>query len=185
MLRKNSINKRIIYKHVKTCVNTVIKMQKTTIKPHFGNKKFMLLGIRNDKAKIWMEQASFDCDWYYGFGYLEVLNHRHTDVKEHYHFSSFYETDKNAYDAFKQEFLCTPLTDKELWILFDLMQSFYTLKKASEIYHIGGSNYATHELNLKSETKYKEAMEDQKKIIFSVQKLLGVPDSENKILRGV
>lgn len=153
---------------------------KKIIYPNFGHKKFMLLGVRKDKVKVWMEQASFDCNWYYGFGYLEVLNHRHTDINEHYHFESL--MDKFGLDSFNENFVCSTLPEKDLWILFDLMKSFYTLQEISELYHSGYSHYTTHELSLKNETKYKEALEEQQKVILAVQKLLGVTEEENKIL---
>lgn len=154
--------------------------KKTIIKPNFGNKKFMLLGIRKDKVKVWMEQASFDCEWYFGFGYLEVLNHRHTDINEHYHFSSLME--KFGLDSLKENFVSSTLTEKEQWVLFDLMKTFYTLKDVSELYHNGNSHYTTHDLSLKNEQKYKETLEEQKQVIYAVQKLLGLSEEENKIL---
>lgn len=157
-------------------------IKKAVIMPKFGQKKFMLLGVRNDKQKVYMEQASYDCGWYFGFGYLEVLNHLRTDTKEHYHFSSFFESDKNAYDSFKESFICSTLTDKEIWVLCDLMKTFYTLKDVSELYYTGNSHYTSHDLSLKNEAKYKDALEEQKKVIYAVQKLLGLNDDENTIL---
>lgn len=156
------------------------QIPKKIIYPIFSHKKFMLLGVRKDKVKIWMEQASFDCGWYHGFGYLEVLNRRHTDINEHYHFNSLFN--KFGLEAFNENFICSTLTEKELWILFDLMKTFYTLKDVSELYYTGNSHYTSHDVSLKNETKYKETLEEQKKVILAVQKLLGVTEEENKIL---
>jgi hypothetical protein len=157
-------------------------IKKEIYQPRFTSKKYMLLGVRSDKKKVWMEQASFDCDWYFGFGYLEVMNHPRTDINEHYHFESFYQKNKNAFDAFKEAFVCSTVTEKELWVLCDLMKTFYTLKDVSELYHNGNSHYTTTPISLKNEAKYKETLEEQKQIILAVQKLLGLNEEENKIL---
>lgn len=150
--------------------------------PKFTNKKYMLLGRRKDGNKIWLEQASFDCDWYYGFGYLEVVNHRRTDIDEHYHFDSLFA--KFGLDKFNEEFKESVLSESELWTLFDLMRTFYILKDVSGLYHSGTSHYTSHTpLSLKNEEKYKEALCEQAKIIKEVQKLLGLSEEDNTILK--
>ena len=37
------------------------------------NKNNYLLGKRNG-VKIWLVEASWDCGWYWGFGYIEEYN---------------------------------------------------------------------------------------------------------------
>ena len=37
----------------------------------FG-KKIYLLGKDAEGVKYWLEEASWDCNWYYGFGYIET-----------------------------------------------------------------------------------------------------------------
>lgn len=160
-------------------------IKKTVIIPKFGHKNFMLLGVRKaDKVKVYLEQASFDCGLYYVFGYLDVLNHRWADIREGYHVERFFNnsSNKNAYHYFKENFVSITLSDKELWHFLDLMKSFYAIKEAGDIYYYGGSHYSQPELSLKNESKYKEALEDQKKIILEVQKLLGLNAEDNKIL---
>lgn len=157
----------------------VIKKEIRT--PNFTEKKYMLLGIRKeDNGKVWMEQASFDCDWYYGFGYLEVVNHLWTDINEHYHFNGFFE--KFGLDKFNEDFKSCVLNEHDIWILFDLMKTFYTLKETAELYYIGSSHYTQSTLNFKNEEKYKEVLKEQEKVIKEVQRLLGLSEEQNIIL---
>ena len=37
----------------------------------FG-KNIYLLGSDKDGVKYWLEEASWDCGWYWGFGYVET-----------------------------------------------------------------------------------------------------------------
>lgn len=102
----------------------------------FG-KAFFLLGRRNDGEKVCLEDFSWDCDWYWGGGYLEVFNRTKTDIKEHYHLNGL-DREKNLYDAVKGHFSKTVLSDQEMWRFCDLMVQFYALRKAAEVFQYGG-----------------------------------------------
>lgn len=121
------------------------KMKKQ-IKTIFGKKVF-LLGVDHDGTYRWLEAPSWDCGWYWGFGYIEAYTNnkqpeRSKDISEHTHWDSlFMNGNKNAYDAFKEFFTSTPLSDDELWELCDLMKSFYTLTGAAELFGRGYSYY--------------------------------------------
>jgi len=156
-------------------------IKKKVIVPNFGNKKMLLLGIRNNGQKIYLEQGSFDCSWYYGFGYLEVLNRNHTDIKEHYHLNS-YNKETNLYDGIKANFKALVLNDSELWEFCDLMKMFYILKDSNELYKNGKANYTSHDLNIKSKTMVKKILKDTQKTIKKVHLLLGMEDKDNIIL---
>ena len=106
-----------------------------------------LLGVNYAGEKVWLEKESWDCGWYWGFGYLHTYTNernpeRSRDIDSHFHFdSAFLKGPENAYDEFKGYFEDTVLTDAEIWELVDLMKTAYTLKTMAELYHRGYSHY--------------------------------------------
>lgn len=152
-------------------------MKKQTIEK-FG-KKYYLLGTRKeDNKKVWLEQASFDCDWYWGIGYIEVFNRTYTDIDEHTHFDSlFLET--NVYNSFKDYFNETTLNDNEIWQLLELMHTIYRLRKYSDTIYQNGSHITSNNIENKifSEDIYKKMYnkinnEDIPKLLKEVYNLL-------------
>lgn len=117
-------------------------MKKET-KFYFGKKNY-LLGRGEDGKKIWLVAPSWDCDWYWGFGYLETYTRRYgqIDIDSHTHFDCLNEEKHNNYfDAFNEYIKETPLTSNEIWKLCDYMQTFYTLRKSAELFRHGNSHY--------------------------------------------
>ena len=114
------------------------------------NKKIYLLGQNIDGINYWLEEASWDCGWYWGFGYIETYTNNNTpslsnDIASHTHFNNLNEgRNQNLYDAFKEKFVTTPLSDKELWTLCELMKSYYTAKEYADMLYIGGAHYTTN-----------------------------------------
>lgn len=61
----------------------------------FG-KEVYLIGINEDGEKVFLEEPSWDCGWYWGFGYLETYTNnrqitRSRDIQSHSHFQDFDE----------------------------------------------------------------------------------------------
>lgn len=117
------------------------------VKKAFG-KNIILLGKDKDGKYYWLEEPSWDCGWYWGFGYIETYtNNRNPekakDIRSHQHFDSLFLNDpnNNAYEKFKNFFVETPLDDDEIWVLVDLMKSFYTLKETAALLENGNSHY--------------------------------------------
>lgn len=114
------------------------------------NKEIYFLGQDAEGTNHWLEAASWDCDWYWGFGYIETYTNNNNpsmskDINSHSHFDSLPNNqNKNLYDAFKEKFVTTPLSDKEIWTLCELMKSFYILKNYAEMLHLGGAHYTTN-----------------------------------------
>lgn len=111
-------------------------MKKRIIIRH--NKEMYLIGKNTHGENVYLPKASWDCGWYWGFGYLETLS-------SHTHFDSEILRNKenlNGYDMFKEYFAETCLTDYEIWELVDYMKTFYTLKETAEILK-HGCNYYT------------------------------------------
>lgn len=110
----------------------------------FG-KKVYLLGIDNDGIYRWLEEPSWDCGWYWGFGYIEsytINDHpeRSKDINEHTHFDTlFINRNGMIFDNFKKFFKETPLSDPEIWELCDYMKTYYTLREAAEVFRHGYS----------------------------------------------
>ena len=115
----------------------------------FGKTNY-LLGTDADGTKYYLEKASFDCNWYWGFGYVETYTNntnpqRSRDIASHQHFDGlFFNSNKNGYDAFKDFFAETPFTDSEIWQIIELMKTFYICRKYSDLLHIGGAHYTTN-----------------------------------------
>lgn len=115
----------------------------------FG-KDIYLLGKDNDDTTYWLEAAKWDCDWYWGGGYIETYtNNRHPekarDIRSHQHFDGlFFNKYESAYTLFKDFFSETPFTDSEIWKLLELMKAFYIAKEYSNMLYIGGANYTAN-----------------------------------------
>lgn len=112
---------------------------KKEIKNKFG--KHWLLGIDSNGNKHYLQAPSWDCGWYWGFGYIHTFSAR--DIERHYHFDSFGKTE-NMHDGFKKAFVDSVLTDSELWKLCELMKTFYILKSTAEVLGRGGAHYTTN-----------------------------------------
>lgn len=118
-------------------------MQKKIINK-FG--KHYLLGINKDGEYVYLEEPSWDCGWYWGFGYLHTFTNnkqpeRSKDINSHFHFDSTFLNGKEcARDMFKKYFKETVLTDDEIWELVDYMKTFYTLKSVAELFKNGYSH---------------------------------------------
>ena len=121
-------------------------------KDHGFGKDVFLLGRDKDNDYIWLEAPTWDCGWYWGFGYLEVYTNplnpsRSKDITRHFHFSGlvgqqeYYDTEKgvwrkgeyihNPYDALAE----TTFTYNEGWKLAELFRQFYLLQDMAEYTH--------------------------------------------------
>ena len=112
----------------------------------FKGQKVYLVGTGEGGIKYWLVEPSWDCGWYWGFGYLQAYTnnnnpHLSRDIFCHTHVSSLGK-DTNLHDAFA-EFKELTMTDDELWEFCDLMKSFYTLSAAAELFKHGCSNYSS------------------------------------------
>lgn len=95
-------------------------------KNHMG----YLLGEDVDGIKHYLQPASWDCDWYWGFGYI-------TSKYSWLHFDTLFLNNGGYVDGFRKFFAKSPLTDKEVWILLGYMKEFYVLKEYAELLKYG------------------------------------------------
>lgn len=112
-----------------------------------------LLGITKEGQYLWLEKESWDCNWYWGFGYLHTFTNntnpeRAKDISMHTHFDCmFLKGPDCCKDMFINYFKETVLTDNEIWTLCDLMMTYYTLKKSAELFRHGYS-YCTEKAKI-------------------------------------
>lgn len=119
-----------------------MKKQTLTI---FGKKNY-LLGTDKNGRKLFLVEPSWDCGWYWGFGYIETYTNnshpeRSRDIASHSHFDSLFGTNCNLYDGFKKIIKDSTLSDSELWQLCDYMKTYYCLRETAEVLGRGYSYY--------------------------------------------
>ena len=117
----------------------------------FG-KDIYLLGKDENGTQYWLEAPSWDCGWYWGFGYVKTYtNNRRPDlsahIASHQHIDSSFigrVGDEYIYNIFETPLLKggTTFTEEEGWELSELFSQFYTLKKSAEFFYLGKSNTA-------------------------------------------
>ncbi|MES2287747.1 MAG: hypothetical protein V4547_18800 [Bacteroidota bacterium] len=94
---------------------------------------------KHDEENIYLSAPSWDCSWYWGFGYLGNKN-------SHYHVDGLNSKENiNLFDAFKKHFGSSLVVrDSQLWTLCELFQTFYVLKETAEVLGRGGSHFTTN-----------------------------------------
>ena len=83
-----------------------------------------------------LRRPSFDCDWYWGFGYLG-------NRRCHFHLDGLREGENiHLYDAIKKRFGDTFVIQNSgrLWKFVEVVKTVYTLRKSAELFHLGGSH---------------------------------------------
>ena len=134
-------------------------MEKKVVTVH--GKKYYLLGVNKQGEHVYLMEASWDCDWYWGLGYVRTFTNDRCpqlsrDIRMHDHFDSMF-LKKDLHDSFLEYFTDTVLTDDEIWALLELMKSLYKLKEYSDFLHLGGA-YVTKnpcENEIRNDEEYK------------------------------
>lgn len=118
----------------------------------FGNDAY-LLGKDEYGIKYWLKSPSWDCGWYWGFGYVETYQQnwapsKARDINSHTHINSSFcryvvngNYIHNIYDC--PTLATTTFTKGEGWELSELFAQFYTLKESAELFHKGKSNVSS------------------------------------------
>ena len=93
----------------------------------FG-KDVYLVGINQYDEFVWLEEPSWDCGWYWGFGYLEVYTNQKQpnnsrDITSHTHWN---------FNGEMHQWKETVLTDEELSEVNDMFDAFYSYKEIAE-----------------------------------------------------
>lgn len=110
--------------------------------------KYYFIGVNEYGRKAYYQESTFDCDWYWGIGYIETFTNNKNpelsrDIECHTHWDYLFDekAKERIYhtDAFKAIFPENPFTDKEQWKILELMKALYTARKYSDMLHRGGS----------------------------------------------
>jgi hypothetical protein len=116
----------------------------------FG-KKIYLLGRDKDGYNVYLEAPSWDCGWYWSFGYIKRCTCGSSpgttlDICSHTHWDSSIvgrldgQSDYVHHVNGNNNFVSTVLNDRESWQLSELMSGYYILETAAEFFHHGGAN---------------------------------------------
>lgn len=136
----------------------------------FGHN-YYLLGTYKDGKKYYIQEPTWDCDWYWGGIYINSFTNnnqpeRSKDIDLHTHFDYmfFKYKGKTSWEILEQDFTDLVLDHDEIWKVLELCKSFYILKEAAGFYHCGGANFTgsmVNELELKSNEMYKTIVKVQ------------------------
>lgn len=135
-----------------------------------------LLGVTKDNEKVYLKKASWDCDWYWGFGYVEVYS-QHGVHLEHTHFDSLFLKSCEFVEGFKKYFKETTLNNDEIWALLGYMKEFYIMREYAELLQYG--NHITSKAKNIIEDKNEE---ENKKEIYRINKII-LPELFEKIYK--
>lgn len=143
------------------------------------NKDSYLLGKDADGVKYWIEAASWDCDWYWGFGYIVSYTRRGDDINSHQHADKFLSEWWQEWNGSKPRLAETTFTEAEGWEISELLQQFYTLKETAEYFGRGKSNCGTTSIpNYPKPELVKEINEVRMPIIFErIYQILSTSES--------
>ena len=138
-----------------------------------------LLGVNQDGNKVYLEEPTFDCGWYWGGLYLQGYTNdrqpmRSVDISFHTHFDTLFLN--KGYEEFNKYFKETVLTKDEVWKLLELAKTFYILKDFAGICERGSAWVSKNDSydTLKDQDLYLEII--QKKlpaVISAICNLLG------------
>lgn len=103
----------------------------------------------NEGKRIYLSAPSWDCGWYWGFGYLGNRNyHYHVDGLtsiDTYKDGAWNHKNVNLYDGFIEHFGKTLIVRKsQLWKICELFKTFYVLKESAAVLGRGGAHYTTN-----------------------------------------
>lgn len=130
---------------------------------HAFNKDIYLMGINQEGRKVWLEAPSWDCEWYWGFGYIETYTNNASpgdskDIESHQHINSSVMGQMFNYDyengkEYKGEYIhniyespffkSVTFSESEGWELSELFKQFYTLRESAEMFGRGSCHIST------------------------------------------
>lgn len=161
-------------------MNTLKKEQDYAFK-----KNVYLLGIDEEGTKYWLEQHTWDCDWYWSKGYIETYQgngkpSKARDIESHSHYTGFIGEKKAKDGGYAHHineskcFVMTTLSDKESWKLAELMKRAEILADYAGLKHIGTAHITTLEdsESVRNLEDWKRANEELKATLDKVIELL-------------
>ena len=86
--------------------------------------------------RIYITAPSWDCGWYWSFGYLG-------NVHCHYHLDGVAKG-RSLHDALLADYELAPWVHDNIWAFCELAKTAYALKQTAEVLGRGGSHYTTN-----------------------------------------
>ena len=141
---------------------------KKAVTTKFGKQVYLLVTFSSGR-KVYLVKASWDCGWYWGFGYVQT--YRRCDIETHEHIDSSYMGIQKVWDSKKGVFVDgvyiyniydnpklveTTFSEKEGWQLSELFSQFYTFQEVANLLYRGGAGLTTLLDYLKIEYPNKE-----------------------------
>jgi hypothetical protein len=116
------------------------------------SKERVLLGKieeYNRLVPIYLSKHSWDCEWYWGLGYLGNAN-------THFHFSDYLKgTEWDVASIFTGG---TVLTQSQWWVICDMFKQAYSLRATAEVYRLGGHICGANDITTLLRDSNKSAM---------------------------
>lgn len=120
-----------------------------------GYKK-AFFGVRKDDGEyLYITKPSWDCGWYWSFGYIgNRFEHHHLDsyatrfltIKddkgEYHHINEMRNI--SMHDALLEDYNLSMAIEAKLWQFCELSQTIYSLKKTAAVLGRGGSHVANN-----------------------------------------
>ena len=91
---------------------------------------------KEDRKMVYIAAPTWDCNWYWSFGYLQATG-------EHFHLNGlgYYKGNINWKDALERDYILNvKLRGDKLWKFIELAKTAYGLKEAAELLGRGGSH---------------------------------------------
>ena len=109
-------------------------------------KKIKIGYLEDGMTSIYLEKHSWDCDWYWGFGYLG-------NTRMHFHMDSMIVNESNGdhivFDSIsKLDVKLDPKIDG--WKLMELFSRAYILKEYAEMRYTGSAHITSTEPNVEN-----------------------------------
>lgn len=107
-----------------------------------------LLGVDEHGEKFYMSLPSWDCKWYWGFGYL-VSSHTHLNPDSYLDIVLSWNSNKPILKELT-------ISEKEAWKLCELYKRFLMFQDLAAFYHRGGMHISYLNDGKKDLEKWKE-----------------------------
>lgn len=92
---------------------------------------------KNHNENIYLDAPSWNCGWYWGFGYLGNRNC-------HYHFDGL-NKNKDLHGAIIEHFGSSlQIRTSDVWVFAELIKTFYNLKNTAELLGSGSSHLTSN-----------------------------------------
>ncbi|MCJ7828736.1 MAG: hypothetical protein MUP81_03225 [Dehalococcoidia bacterium] len=135
-------------------------------KTHVFGKDIYLLGTDESGIRYWLESPSWDCNWYWGFGYIETYSNNRSpehsaDISSHQHAENFMSKWFTEWNGSKPILVQQTFDKKEGWELSELFEQFYFLKESAENFGRGKCHCANTIIPLWQKTELAKEINEQ------------------------